>query len=168
MSTWARIDREAGYALMGRLRGPEAVEDTFGRLDGLAPGFGDWTVTALFGGTYRRKGLAPRDRQIVNLAALTALGGVEPQLDDHVRNSLQIGVEPHEIVEVMVHPAPHVGLPKALAGLRVASSVFHDVGANPLPPGGAASQDTAPRPPGTAAQAEGKPADGLATEGGRA
>ncbi|MFG1810736.1 carboxymuconolactone decarboxylase family protein [Streptomyces sp. NPDC049040] len=120
----AVIDREAGYRLLGELAGPETVEGTLAGLDALAPGFPDWIVTSLFGGTYQREGLAPRDRQIATLAALTALGGVEPQLDDHVRNSLRIGVEAREIVEVMVHLAPYVGVPRALAGLRVAARVL--------------------------------------------
>jgi 4-carboxymuconolactone decarboxylase len=120
------IDREAGYRLLAELAGPGTVESTLAGLDTLAPGFPDWIVTALFGGTYQREGLALRDRQIANLAALTALGGVEPQLDDHVRNSLRIGMSRREIVEVMVHLAPYVGVPKALAGLRVAAAVFED------------------------------------------
>ncbi|MFI0943400.1 carboxymuconolactone decarboxylase family protein [Streptomyces sp. NPDC021020] len=120
------IDRAAGYRLLGELAGPETIEGTLAGLDALAPGFPDWIVTSLFGGTYQRDGLELRDRQIATMAALTALGGVEPQLDDHVRNSLRIGVEPREIVEVMVHLAPYVGVPKALAGLRVAAAVLRE------------------------------------------
>ncbi|MEV6006856.1 carboxymuconolactone decarboxylase family protein [Streptomyces sp. NPDC051976] len=122
----ATVDREAGYRLLGELAGPATVEGTLAGLDALAPGFPDWIVTSLFGGTYQREGLALRDRQIATLAALTAFGGVEPQLDDHVRNSLRIGMSPQEIVEVMVHLAPYVGVPKALAGLRVAAAAFAD------------------------------------------
>lgn len=133
----AHIDREAGYRLLGRLAGPETIEGTLAGLDTLAPGFPDWIVTTLFGGTYQREGLALRDRQIATLAALTALGGVEPQVDDHVRNSLRIGVAPEEIVEVMVHLAPYVGVPRALAGLRVVSAVLADVRAD----GSAADDD---------------------------
>ncbi|MEV7023777.1 carboxymuconolactone decarboxylase family protein [Kitasatospora sp. NPDC093558] len=121
--TPAPLDREAGYALLADLAGPAAAS-TLDGLDGLAPGFPDWIVTALFGGTYQRPGLALRDRQVANLAALTALGGVEPQLADHVRNSLRIGMTREEITEVIVHLAPYVGVPKALAGLRVATATF--------------------------------------------
>ncbi|MEV6976090.1 carboxymuconolactone decarboxylase family protein [Kitasatospora sp. NPDC093806] len=120
----APLDRAAGYALLAELAGPQTQADTLGRLDGLAPGFPDWIVTTLFGGTYQRPGLALRDRQVANLAALTALGGVEPQLADHVRNSLRIGLTREEITEVLVHLAPYVGVPKALAGLRVAAATF--------------------------------------------
>lgn len=120
----AAIDREAGYRLRGERVGPETVEGTLAGLDALAHGFPDWIVTSLFGGTYQRVGPALRDRQIATPAALTALGGVEPQLDDHVRDSLRIGADPQEIIEVMVHLAPYVGVPRALAGLRVAAAVL--------------------------------------------
>jgi 4-carboxymuconolactone decarboxylase len=135
----AGIDREAGYRLLGELAGPETIEGTLTGLDALAPGFADWIVASLFGGTYQRAGLALRDRQIANLAALTAMGGVEPQLDDHVRNSLRIGVEPREIIEVMVHLAPYAGVPRALAGLRVVAAVFRELGIE-VPAGGAPGQ----------------------------
>ncbi|MEU3560060.1 carboxymuconolactone decarboxylase family protein [Kitasatospora sp. NPDC006786] len=123
--TPAPTDRTAGYALLAELAGPGAAT-TLGGLDALAPGFPDWIVTSLFGGTYQRPGLALRDRQIANLAALTALGGVEPQLADHVRYSRRIGLTEAEITEVIVHLAPYVGLPRALAGLRVATAAFAD------------------------------------------
>ncbi|MEU6233642.1 carboxymuconolactone decarboxylase family protein [Kitasatospora sp. NPDC047058] len=122
--TAAPLDRAAGYALLEELAGPQTSAATLQGLDDLAPGFPDWIVTSLFGGTYQRPGLALRDRQIANLAALTALGGVEPQLADHVRNSLRAGLGREEITEVLVHLAPYVGVPKALAGLRVAAAAF--------------------------------------------
>ncbi|MGW3074398.1 carboxymuconolactone decarboxylase family protein [Kitasatospora sp. NPDC001132] len=121
--TEAPLDRAAGRALLADLAGRGAAA-TLGSLDALAPGFPDWIVTGLFGGIYQRPGLALRDRQIANLAALTALGGVEPQLADHVRYSRRIGLTEVEITEVMVGLAPYVGLPKALAGLRVAAATF--------------------------------------------
>ncbi|MFI6152619.1 carboxymuconolactone decarboxylase family protein [Kitasatospora sp. NPDC051170] len=124
--TPAPLDRAAGYAALAEYAGPAAA-GTLGGLEAIAPGFPDWIVTALFGGTYQRPGLTPRDRQVANLAALTALGGVEPQLADHVRNSLRIGLSREEITEVIVHLAPYVGVPKALAGLRVATATFTQV-----------------------------------------
>ncbi|WP_328953995.1 carboxymuconolactone decarboxylase family protein [Kitasatospora purpeofusca] len=139
------FDRAAGHALLAELAGDRTRSGTLGPLDELAPGFADWIVTALFGGTYQRPGLALRDRQVANLAALTALGGVEPQLADHVRNSLRIGLTRTEVTEVLVHLAPYVGVPKALAGLRVAAAVFTEADEE-----GAA----APEAPGTGGEAE--------------
>ena len=125
----AVLDREGGYALLDVLQDETTQQATLPGLEGIAPGFADWVVTALFGGTYQRPGLELRDRQIAILAALTALGGVEPQLSGHVRTSLRVGMTREEIVEVFVHLAPYVGVPKALAGLRVASAALAAVDA---------------------------------------
>jgi 4-carboxymuconolactone decarboxylase len=127
--TEAPHDRAAGYELLARLQDEQAQSDTLVGLDRLAPGFPDWIVGSLFGGTYQREGLSLRDRQIANLAALTALGGVEPQLAQHVRASLRVGMAPQEVVEVLVHLAPYAGVPKALAGLRVAARVLAEADA---------------------------------------
>ncbi|WP_433178673.1 carboxymuconolactone decarboxylase family protein [Actinoallomurus sp. CA-150999] len=122
----ARLDREAGHRLLEILQDERTRQGTLPWLEELAPGFPDWIVTALFGGTYQRDGLSLRDRQLVNLAALTTLGGVDPQLTGHVRTSLRVGLTAEEIVEVFVHLAPYIGVPKALAGLRVAAAVLED------------------------------------------
>ena len=118
------LDRAAGYRLLAQLQDEQAQLTTLAALDGLAPGFPDWIVTTLFGGTYQREGLSLRDRQVANLAALTALGGVEPQLAQHVRAGLRVGMSEREVVEVLVHLAPYLGVPKALAGLRVVAQVL--------------------------------------------
>jgi 4-carboxymuconolactone decarboxylase len=120
----ATLDRDAGYALLDVLQDEQTQRAALPALEGLAPGFTDWIVTALFGGTYQRPALGLRERQIANLAALTALGGVEPQLVGHVRTSERVGMSREEIVEVFVHLAPYVGVPKALAGLRAAATAF--------------------------------------------
>ncbi|WP_194897160.1 carboxymuconolactone decarboxylase family protein [Catenulispora pinisilvae] len=120
----ATFDREAGYALLEELQDEATRSAGVQAVDKLAPGFTDWIVTALFGGTYQRPALTLRDRQIANLAALTALGGVEPQLIGHIKTSERIGMSREEIVEVIVHMAPYVGVPKALAGLRCAAAAF--------------------------------------------
>lgn len=122
--TPARLDRDEGYRMLDVLQDSATQEATLPGLEELAPGFADWIVTALFGGTYQREGLSLRDRQLVNLAALTALGGVDPQLAGHTRTALRVGMTRAEIIEVFVHLAPYVGVPKALAGLRVAAEAL--------------------------------------------
>jgi 4-carboxymuconolactone decarboxylase len=122
--TEAGLDRDAGYQLLDSLQDQQAQQGTLAALDRLAPGFPDWIVTTLFGGTYQREGLSLRDRQVANLAALATMGGVEPQLAKHVRASLRVGMSVAEVVEVLVHLAPYIGVPKALVGLRVAAATL--------------------------------------------
>ncbi|MFC4942146.1 carboxymuconolactone decarboxylase family protein [Pseudonocardia sp. GCM10023141] len=117
-------DRDRGYRLLAQLQDERSRRGLEADLEAIAPGFFDWIVTSLFGGTYQREGLSLRDRQLVNLGALTALGGVDPQLAGHVRTSLRVGLTAPEVVEVFVHLAPYIGIPKALAGLRVAAGAL--------------------------------------------
>jgi 4-carboxymuconolactone decarboxylase len=124
--TPAKLDRDEGYRMLDVLQDKETQQAALPGLDALAPGFADWIVTSLFGGTYLRDGLSLRDRQLVNLAALAALGGVDPQLSGHVRTSLRVGLAREQVIEVFVHLAPYIGVPKALAGLRVAATALED------------------------------------------
>jgi 4-carboxymuconolactone decarboxylase len=124
--TPAQLDRDAGYRMLDLLQDESTQQATLPGLEQIAPGYADWIITALFGGTYLRDGLSLRDRQLINLAALTALGGVDPQLSGHVKTSLRVGMPRSEVIEVFVHLAPYIGVPKALAGLRVASAALAD------------------------------------------
>jgi 4-carboxymuconolactone decarboxylase len=120
----ATLDRAAGYRVLDDLLDATTRQATLPALEELAPGFPDWIVTALFGGTYQRPGLAARDRQLLTLAALAALGGVEPQLHGHVRSGLRVGLTGEQMTESFVHLAPYIGVPKALAALRVAAAAL--------------------------------------------
>ncbi|MFQ6397470.1 carboxymuconolactone decarboxylase family protein [Nocardia sp. KC 131] len=122
--TPARFDREEGYRMLDLLQEQATQRAALPGLEQLVPGFADWVVTALFGGTYLRGQLSLRDRQLLNLAALTAFGGVDPQLTGHVKTSLRVGLTREEILEVFAHLAPYIGVPKALAGLRVAAAAL--------------------------------------------
>ncbi|MGW2280182.1 carboxymuconolactone decarboxylase family protein [Streptomyces sp. NPDC001770] len=136
--TPAVLDRGEGYRTLDVLQDP-ATQSLFPWLEELVPGFPDWLVTTLFGGTCQRPGLSWRDRQLVNLGALTALGGVDPQLSGQVVTSLRVGLTPEEVAEVFVHLAPYVGVPKALAGLRVAAAALEAA----APPAGAEGETEA-------------------------
>ncbi|HWN35148.1 MAG TPA: carboxymuconolactone decarboxylase family protein [Pseudonocardia sp.] len=125
--TPATLDRAAGYQLLGELQDEQTRQGWSGMLEREVPGFADWVVTALFGGIYQRGGLDLRDRQLVNLATLATLGGVDPQLTGHVKTSVRIGMNRTEILEVFVHLAPYIGMPKALAALRVATAALAEV-----------------------------------------
>ncbi|MFE9425543.1 carboxymuconolactone decarboxylase family protein [Kitasatospora sp. NPDC006697] len=122
--TEATVDRAAGYRTLDDYQDRATQEAALPGLERIAPGFPDWIVTSLFGGTYQRPGLEPRDRQLINLATLATLGGVDPQLTGHIRSSLRVGLTREQVVEVFVHLAPYIGTPKALAALRVAAATF--------------------------------------------
>ncbi|WP_373427460.1 carboxymuconolactone decarboxylase family protein [Arthrobacter pascens] len=79
-------------------------------------------------GGLRSTRIAPRDRQLVTLGMLTALGGCEPQLDVHINAALNVGLTTDEIVEALLHSAVYCGMPKAVNATFIAKKVFGERG----------------------------------------
>jgi 4-carboxymuconolactone decarboxylase len=90
----------------------------------VAPALAHHIVAFGFGDIYARAGLDPKQRQLITLGILTALGGCEPELEVHVRTSLNVGLTPSEIVETFTHAAGYCGFPRALNAITVAKKVF--------------------------------------------
>ncbi|MCC9307840.1 carboxymuconolactone decarboxylase family protein [Kitasatospora sp. RB6PN24] len=127
-----RQDRfERGMEVLGAVDG-EVGEKVISSLADISPELGHQVVAWGFGEIYSRPGLAPRDRQLVTLGMLTALGGCEPQLEVHVNAALNVGLTPTEIVEALLHSAVYCGFPKALNATFVAKKVFGERGLLPV------------------------------------
>ena len=107
----------------------QAVVDS---LADVSPELGRQIVAWGFGEIYSRPQLKPRDRQLVTIGMLTALGGCEPQLRVHVNTSLNVGLTPTEIVEAMLQAAGYCGFPRALNATTVAKEVFAERGLLPV------------------------------------
>ncbi len=130
--TQAREERFAhGMGVLTRIDG-EAGQRVIDSLADISPELGHQVAAWAFGEMYDRPGLAPRDRQLVTLGILTALGGCEPQLDVHVNAALNVGLTPEEIVEALLHSAVYCGMPKALNATFAAKKVFAERGLLPL------------------------------------
>src|SRR4030081_2366837 len=76
----------------------------------VAPDLARYVVEFGYGDVYSRPGLDDRSRQLTAIAALSALGGAEPQLEYHIGIALNVGVEPREIVETIIPLPPFLGL----------------------------------------------------------
>lgn len=132
-----------GMEVLTRIDG-EGGQKVVDALDDISPELGHQVVAWAFGDIYDRPGLAPRDRQLVTLGMLTALGGCEPQLDVHINAALNVGLTREEIVEALLHASVYCGMPKALNATFVAKKVFaeraetHRDTARPVPARGPA------------------------------
>ena len=98
----------------------------------VAPDLGRYVVEFAFGEIYQRPVLDLRQRQLVTLAALTTLGGAEPQLEVHINASLNVGLTAAEIVEAILHCIPYTGFPRVLNAIFVAKRVFEQRDVTPL------------------------------------
>src|SRR6478672_12816407 len=85
----------------------------------LAPKLAELTDEVLFGDVWARPGLAPRDRSLITVAALTALGRTD-QLRSHLGLALDNGVTQEELVELATHLAFYAGWP---AGISTATTL---------------------------------------------
>ncbi|MGW2445555.1 carboxymuconolactone decarboxylase family protein [Streptomyces sp. NPDC001675] len=117
----------------------EAGQRVVDSLADVSPELGHQVVAWAFGEIYDRPGLAPRDRQLVTLGVLAALGGCEAQLDVHVCAALNVGLTPEEITEALLHSAVYCGMPRALNATFAAKKVFAERGLLPVGRPGAGS-----------------------------
>ncbi|KUN84869.1 4-carboxymuconolactone decarboxylase [Streptomyces bungoensis] len=119
-----------GLEVLRRVDG-EAGQRVVDSLADISPELGHQIVAWGFGEIYDRPQLAPRDRQLVTLGMLTALGGCEAQLEVHVNAALNVGLGAEQIVEALLHSAGYCGFPRALNATFVAKKVFAERGLLP-------------------------------------
>lgn len=96
------------------------------RRDRLKPHFGklvQMTSEFAYDDIWARPGLSRRDRSLVTIAALTALGWQE-QLATHIGRGLGNGLSEAEIAEAITHLAVYAGWPAAMTAGHVAVDVF--------------------------------------------
>ena len=84
---------------------------------------GRYIVEFAFGDIYSRDGLSLRDRELITVGILTALGGREPQLRVHLGASLNVGLTIQELEETIIQTVPYAGFPTAINALTLLKEV---------------------------------------------
>ena len=117
---------QRGVETRRALFGQEGVEraERWARID---QGLVDFLMESVWGGILSRPGLNRRDRELITVAALTALGQ-QPELDHHVNGALAAGLTKEEIIEAIIQMAVYAGVPACLNGLHTAEKVFRERG----------------------------------------
>jgi 4-carboxymuconolactone decarboxylase len=121
---WASKGRAVQQQLWGeRVAGNDQTAAPFAEV---APDFFPLVREFCFGMFWSRPGLAVRDRSLITVAMLAALGKQE-ELRGHLAGALNVGLTKEELVEALMQVAVYAGVPAAVNALNTASSV--------LPPG---------------------------------
>lgn len=81
----------------------------------------------VYGELYQQGQLTDKDREMITLAALTALG-TNTILKTHVYSALNAGLTPVEITETVYHCTPYVGAAKSLEAIAAVNEVFDEKG----------------------------------------
>ena len=90
---------------------------------GTVPKLAEISDQIIYGDVWERPGLSKRDRSLITVATLVALGR-EKQLDGHLARALQNGVTKDEISEIITHLAFYAGWPAAMTAAQIAKDVF--------------------------------------------
>ena len=83
-----------------------------------APKLADLTDDVLFADLWERPELSPRDRSLITVAALIALGR-DAQLKGHIARALHNGISREEVAEVATHLAFYAGWPAGMSAVNI-------------------------------------------------
>src|ERR1700710_145665 len=92
-------------------------------LGGFAPGMVHYTDKALFDEVWERPELSKRDRSLVTIAALTALGKMD-QLQFHLAFARRNGVTDEELKEALLQLAFYSGWPNGMGATTVLKTII--------------------------------------------
>lgn len=93
-------------------------------LSGICPDLAKYVIEYPFGDIYQRGGLNLRTRELITVAALTALGSCQPQLKVHLHGACNVGCTREEITETILQMSVYAGFPAAINGMLAAQEVF--------------------------------------------
>jgi 4-carboxymuconolactone decarboxylase len=116
---------DIGMKVRKEVLGSEHVERSFARTTELDADFQRFITEMAWGSVWSRPDLDRRTRSLVTIAILAALGREELAL--HLRASQNIGVDQHEIAEVLLHVAVYAGVPAANTAFATAKKVFAEL-----------------------------------------
>ena len=89
--------------------------------------FQEFISEGVWGSVWSRPGLTPRERSLVTLALLAALGHWD-EVAMHVRATANTGASPEDVREAMLHVAAYAGVPAANHALKVARRAYAEMG----------------------------------------
>jgi 4-carboxymuconolactone decarboxylase len=114
--TARKVDTTALRAVAPRLPAPASdagrAKAVSQELGAVAPKFVQLTNDVVFDDLWRRSDLSLRDRSLVTIAALAAIGD-DDQLDPYVRRGVESGLRRDQITEAVTHLAFYAGWSKA-------------------------------------------------------
>lgn len=117
---------EQGLELRRKVVGDDYVDRSLSGMDSFNDALQDFVTRTAWGDIWQRPGLAKRDRSLLNVGMLIALGKTE-ELKLHLRGAVRNGLTVDEIKECILQSAIYCGAPAALEATRIAREAFADL-----------------------------------------
>ena len=96
-----------------------------GKTDFDAP-FQDLITEAAWGHVWSRDRITPRERSMLTVALLAALGNFD-ELAMHVRATANTGASREDVMEALLHVAIYAGVPRANHAIKIAKETFAEM-----------------------------------------
>ena len=123
---------EKGLKVRAEVLGADHVARRTAAPNKYAKPFEEFTTSAAWGMIWSRPGLTRKQRSLLNLGMLTALGAPQ-ELRLHIKGALRNGLTRTEIAEALLHTAVYCGIPRCTEARRAMLEVFADEDANAPP-----------------------------------
>jgi 4-carboxymuconolactone decarboxylase len=108
-----------GMATRRSVLGDAHVDRATAAMNAFDQEFQEFITQGAWGSVWSREGLTKRERSIVTLALLAALGHDE-EFAMHVRATANTGASANDIKEALLHVAVYAGVPAANKAFRIA------------------------------------------------
>ena len=112
-----------GLSTRRSVLGDEHVNKAEASKTGFDKDFQEYITTSAWGAVWNRPGLTKRERSLITIALLAALGH-EEELAMHIRATKNTGATEEDVKEVLLHTAVYAGVPVANEAFKIAKEVF--------------------------------------------
>ena len=85
--------------------------------------FQEYITNSAWGAVWSRPGLTKRERSLITIALLAALGH-EEELAMHIRATKNTGATEEDVKEVLLHTAVYAGVPVTNRAMKIAKEIF--------------------------------------------
>jgi 4-carboxymuconolactone decarboxylase len=119
---------ESGMATRRSVLGDAHVDRASAAMTSFDEPFQTFITESAWGAVWSRPQLTRRERSIVTLALLAALGHDE-EVAMHTRATLNTGATPEDIREALLHVAVYAGVPAANRAFRIVKRTYAEMAA---------------------------------------
>jgi 4-carboxymuconolactone decarboxylase len=116
----------AGMAVRRSVLGDDHVDRAEQAKTPFDEDFQRYITESAWGSVWSRPGLTRRERSLVTIALLAALGHDE-EVAMHVRATINTGASAEDLKEVLLHVAAYAGVPAANRAIKVVKNAYKDM-----------------------------------------
>ncbi len=114
---------KAGMETRRRVLGDAHVDRAEASKSDFDAPFQDLITEAAWGHVWSRDRITPRERSMLTIALLAALGNFE-EVAMHIRATANTGATREDVMEALLHVAIYAGVPRANHAIKIAKETF--------------------------------------------